>query len=63
MRFRIHPTLSTSVFALLLSCSFLLSACGNRGPLTLPPKDISAQPAGVKTTPADHSKTATPGKP
>lgn len=42
--------------------SILLTACGNRGPLTLPPKDSSST-AATKPSP-DHSNTvpAIPGK-
>ena len=42
--------------------SVLLSACGNRGPLTLPPKDSSSTAAAKP--PPDHSNTvpSIPGK-
>lgn len=33
---------------LITACALLLSACGNKGPLTLPPKDTA--PQHVKTS-------------
>lgn len=53
--------LSATLFAIVAS-SLLLSACGNRGPLTLPPKDSSSTVAAKP--PADHSNTtpSIPGK-
>lgn len=60
MHFRTRPT---TVFALLVGSSFLLSACGNRGPLTLPPKDQPAKAAMAPTSVPDHSKTASPAIP
>jgi predicted small lipoprotein YifL len=47
--------------ALLIVCTLLISACGNKGPLTLPPppaKTASSPPA--TNLPVDHNSTATP---
>lgn len=59
MHFR---TRLSAALLLLAGCNFLLSACGNRGPLTLPPKDSSS--AAAAKPPPDHSNTAPsiPGK-
>jgi len=39
---------------IMAACMVLLSACGNKGPLVLPPKPISAQ------HPADHVASSLP---
>ncbi|MDP1606701.1 MAG: lipoprotein [Rhodocyclaceae bacterium] len=52
------PTHS-AILAALVGAALLLSACGNRGPLTLPQKPITAASATEKSA-ADHSSTPTP---
>jgi len=44
--------MKTSTLSLLLACALLLSACGNKGPLTLPPP--------AKASAADHTAPAAP---
>ncbi|MHB1359310.1 MAG: LPS translocon maturation chaperone LptM [Rhodocyclaceae bacterium] len=48
------PSHST-ILAALVGTALLLSACGNRGPLTLPPKPSATEKAAV-----DHSSTPIP---
>jgi len=43
-----------SNFLIIAACMVLLSACGNKGPLVLPPKPVSAQ------HPADHAASSLP---
>jgi predicted small lipoprotein YifL len=58
----VRTRLSAALF-LLAASSLMLSACGNRGPLTLPPKDQPAQPAAATKSAPDNSKTESSGKP
>lgn len=50
MNLRIIRRLLQTFPALLLATSLLLAGCGNKGSLTLPPRDIAA----------DHSSTPAP---
>jgi predicted small lipoprotein YifL len=56
MRFRYRfPALSV-----LVACCLLLPACGNKGSLTLPPKDDAAATNKVKQAPDHNSQPAAP---
>ena len=48
-----------TTLALLAGCTLLLSACGNKGSLTQPPRPAPAQDKAAKAAPAPQT-TATP---
>jgi predicted small lipoprotein YifL len=50
----------TALAALAFAGCLGLSACGNKGPLTLPPKETLAKPVPAAPKPADHNSTAPP---
>ncbi|MEW6163926.1 MAG: lipoprotein [Pseudomonadota bacterium] len=67
MPIRRPRTLARTSAGLIAGCALLLSACGNKGPLTLPPRaptakaKAAAQPPAVAPQPAeDHSSTTPP---